>query len=116
MAKFYGQIGFVEIKETRPGVYNEVVKEESYRGDILTDTRRHESSENLNDDINISNTISIIANDHLYQKVFAIRYVKWLGVRWKVKDISVEPPRLRLTVGGVYNGTESESEEATDAS
>ena len=38
---------------------------------------------------------------------FAIRYVKWAGTRWKVDDVEVKRPRLKLTLGGVWNGDES---------
>lgn len=107
MAKFYGPIGFAETEEIRPGVFQEVIEEHNYRGDVIRDTRQHEGSENLNDNVNISNIITIVADSYAYQKVFAIRYIKWMGVRWKVKDVTVERPRLRITVGGVYNGSEA---------
>lgn len=104
MAKYFGPIGFVEHKETSPGVYEEVSVEKSYSGDVLRNSRRWEAGENLNDNLIIANTISIIADDYACEHFFAIRYLYWMGTYWKVTSVSVEPPRLVLSIGGVYNG------------
>ena len=104
MSKFYGPIGYITQKEISPGVWDEVVVEKSYRGDILQDTRRWQASEHKNDNLTISNRLSIIADPFLYENSSTIRYVLWLGVRWKVNNIEIQRPRLILTLGEVYNG------------
>ena len=104
MSKFYGPIGYITQKEISPGVWDEVVVEKSYRGDILQDTRRWQVSEHKNDNLTISNQLSIIADPFLYENSSTIRYVSWLGVRWKVTNIEIQRPRLILTLGEVYNG------------
>lgn len=104
MSKFYGPIGYITQKEISPGVWDEVVVEKSYRGDILQDTRRWQASEHKNDNLTISNSLSIIADPFLYENSSTIRYVLWLGVRWKVNNIKIQRPRLILTLGEVYNG------------
>ena len=104
MSKFYGPIGYITQTEISPGVWDEVVVEKSYRGDILQDTRRWQVSEHKNDNLTISNRLSIIADPFLYENSSTIRYVSWLGVRWKVNNIEIQRPRLILTLGEVYNG------------
>lgn len=104
MAKFYGKIGYAETSETSPGVYTEAIKERSYYGDIIRNVRRLENSEHLNDDVNVSNSISIVADAYANENIFAMRYVEWMGARWKVTNVEVQRPRLILTVGGVWNG------------
>lgn len=104
MAKFYGIVGYVATEETSPGVWEEVQTERDYTGDVLRNTRRWESSGHLNDDLNVNNSISIVADAFAYQHFFAIRYVKWMGASWKVTNVEVQRPRLLLTIGGVYNG------------
>ena len=104
MSKFYGPIGYITQKEISPGVWDEVVVEHSYRGDIIQNTRRWEVSEHKNDNLTISNQLSIIADPFLYENSSTIRYVSWLGVRWKVTNIEIQRPRLILTLGEVYNG------------
>ena len=59
MAKVYGTIGYVRNIEIRPGVYKEEVTERNYSGDLIRNIRQLEASDKVNDDINISNEISI---------------------------------------------------------
>ncbi|MCD8159450.1 MAG: hypothetical protein LUD77_11390 [Clostridiales bacterium] len=103
MAKFYGNIGYGETAETSPGVWEEVITERKYFGDVLQFMRRWESGEGLNDDLNISNKISIVADPFAYEHFHTMRYVEWLGAKWKVSEVEVAYPRLILNVGGVYN-------------
>lgn len=104
MAKFYGAIGYAETVETRPSIWQETVIERSYYGDITRNTRRLENGESVNDNVVISNNVSVVADPYAYQHFFAIRYVQWMGTAWKVTNVEVQSPRLLLTIGGVYNG------------
>lgn len=106
MAKFYGKVGYIETAETPPGseIWEEVKTERCYYGDVLRNTKRWERGESLNDDLDVSNKISIVADPYAYQHFFAIRYVSWMGSLWKVTSVEVERPRLILSIGGVYNG------------
>ena len=106
--KYYGKIGYVENIETSPGVWTESkVVERVYTGDIIRNTRRRDSGENLNDDINISNEISIVADSFAHQNFHLLRYAEWMGTRWKITNVDVQPPRLILSLGGVYNGEQA---------
>lgn len=104
MGKFFGVVGYVETKETAPGVWTDVVTEHQYYGDVLRNVRRLENGENLNDNINVNNSISIVADAYAERNFFAIKYVEWMGALWKVTNVEVQRPRLILTIGGVYNG------------
>lgn len=104
MNKFYGKIGYAITKETTPGVWVEQIVERSYYGDVIRNIRRLQSSENLNDNINISNEISIVADAFANQNFHSMRYVEYMGTKWKVSSIEVKYPRLILSIGGVYNG------------
>ena len=106
MAKFYGAVGYiVETKsEDSPDCTFEKPVEKFYKGDLIKSNRRLEGSGELNDNVRISNQISIVADPYALSHIFAMRYVKWMGVAWKVTDVDVETPRLILTLGGVYNG------------
>lgn len=111
MAKFYGNIGYGETQETAPGVWQDVVVEKKAYGDVLHDTRRLVQAPRrisptgeVNDDITVTNTISIVADPFAIEHYFAIRYIEWAGIRWIVSSVEVLYPRLNLTLGGVYNG------------
>ena len=104
MAKWYGSIGYAETVEVRPGVYKDEITELKYSGELLQNSRRLQSSDQLNDDINIANKISIIADPFAYQNFHTMKYVEFMGAKWKISTVEVNRPRLILTIGGVYNG------------
>lgn len=113
MAKFCGMVGYglqqeLPVDETHgPSIVDLVVTERKYYGDVLQNNRRWEKGEGLNDDLNVSNKISIVADPYAYDHFFAIQYVCWMGSKWKVTSVDVERPRLILSLGGVWNGPES---------
>jgi hypothetical protein len=104
MAKFYGIIGYANLKETSPGVWEEEIVDRQYYGDLTRNTRRLDPSDNLNDNINIANEISIVADPFANENFHSMRYVEFMGTKWKITSVEVKYPRLILTVGGVYNG------------
>lgn len=105
MAKFYGVVGYEEIMETEPNVFEPVITERKYYGDVIKNTKQLENSGNLNDDVKLNCIISIVADAYAYDHFFAIKYVIWQNSKWKVTyaDPS-QRPRIFLTLGGVYNG------------
>ena len=104
MAKFYGTIGYVKTVETEPGMWEEQKTERQYSGELVKNTRRLESSGGVNDNVNISNEVSIVADPYAYENFHAMRYIKFMGAKWKINNVEVRYPRLILTIGGVYNG------------
>ena len=105
MAKFRGVVGFAETVEKTPGVHVEDIILKRYSGDLHRNIRRLESSGNINDNINISNEISILGDAYAFHHFHAIRYVEFEGAKWKVSSVdATKRPRLVLTLGGLYNG------------
>lgn len=104
MAKFYGAIGFADQVESAPGVWIEKIIEKPYYGELIRNTRRFQTGSGLNDDLNIANEISILADPYANQNFHKIRYATFMGTKWKVSNVEVLYPRLILELGGVYNG------------
>jgi hypothetical protein len=104
MAKFFGVIGYGETVESAPGVYQDRIVEYKYSGDVIRNTRKLQEGENLNNDLSVGNSISIVADAYANEHFFAIRYIEWAGALWTVSDVEVQSPRLLLRLGGVYNG------------
>ena len=103
MAKFCGVIGYAVTKETEPGIWEEQIVEVEYFGDVIRNTRRINAPGKVNDDISISNQISIIADPFANNNFHAMKYVIFMGAKWKVSEVTVEYPRLILSIGGLYN-------------
>ncbi len=113
MAKFYGNIGFAELKETAPGLWEEQITERPYYGDLTRNLRRLQSASKVNDDVNISNEISIVADPFANENFHAMRYVEFMGTKWKIESVEVQYPRLILSIGGLYNDGQSGSPESS---
>ncbi len=104
MTKFYGEIGYGEQVEGAPGVWDDVITERNYYGDVQRNTRKLSEGTSINDDLTVNNLISIVADAYAFEHFFAIRYIKWQGALWTVSDVEVQRPRLLLRLGGVYHG------------
>lgn len=107
MAKWSGKIGFYKEVETSPGVWDEEITEHKYCGEAIQVTRRTRSADKVNDDIEISNKISIVADAYARENLYSIRYAEFMGAMWKVTEVSPQHPRLSLTLGGLYNGKQA---------
>lgn len=104
MPKFHGKVGYAILTETSPGVWEEVITEREYFGDLVKNTRGLQSANQVNDNVTISNEISIVADPFANENFHAIRYVEFMGSKWKVSNVTVSYPRLVMAVGGLYNG------------
>jgi hypothetical protein len=104
MTRFFGRIGYGESVEKAPGVFADNIIEYSYYGDVVRNARNLRQGENLNPDLSVQNSISIVADAYANEHFFNIRYVEWAGVLWTVDSVEVQSPRLLLRLGEVYNG------------
>ena len=105
MAKWHGVIGYAETVETEPGIWEEKITEYKAYGDVIQNNRMLQTGDQLNDKINVSNKISIVANPYASKHFYAMRYIEFCGSKWKVTSVDAsQRPRLILTLGGLYNG------------
>lgn len=112
MAKWYGKIGYAVTVESEdePGFYEEKISERPYYGDTIRNTRALQNSGGVNDNVNIANQISIVADPYASQNMYSMRYAEFMGAKWKVNNVEVQYPRLILTLGGVWNGNVEQTE------
>ena len=104
MARYSGNIGYGDSVETAPGVWEDLITEVSYRGDVVRDIRRLEDGVGLNDNIVVNNSISVVADERAIKHFHKIKYIQFEGERWTVSAVEHRPPRLILSLGKVYNG------------
>lgn len=109
MAKFFGRVGYASgQEEVAPGVFEDVIVEREYYGDVGRNTRELSEGEHLQKDLSVGNEISIIADAYANDHFFAMKYVEWAGVLWTISSVEVQRPRLLLRIGEVYNGPKAE--------
>ena len=104
MSKWFGKIGYAETVETAPGVWEEQITVREDYGDLIRNTRRLQTADKVNDDININNELSIVSDPYAIDHFYAMRYVEFMGTKWKITNVEVQFPRLVLSLGGVYYG------------
>ncbi len=107
MAKWFGKVGYADSQETSPGVWKDGIVEHSYYGDIVRNIKNLENGQKVIDDIGVTVSISIVADPYAYSNFHAIKYVEYMGNKWKVSTVDPQYPRLILALGGLYNGEES---------
>ena len=107
MGKWFGRIGYAEQLETTPGVWEEKIVERNYYGDVVRNYRKLEPSGEVNDNINVSMEISIVADPYAIQNFHAMRHIEYMGSLWKLSNVEVNYPRLILQIGGLYNGQQA---------
>jgi hypothetical protein len=117
MARFAGTVGFSLTGSLVNGVWKETGGERPYKGDILNDTISYQQDEKVNDDVRLSQRISINSDRFAMQNYHLIRYVVFKdmpGTLWEVTSVTIERPRLILSLGGVYDGTRKTDPAPTD--
>lgn len=113
MAKYYGLIGFAHpIDDERPGITYDDIVERPYFGEVLRNARRVQSGDKINDDLTVSNQISLLLDPYLIRNYYNIRYLTFMGAKWKVTNLEMRYPRLIVDIGGLY--AEQSTEDSSD--
>lgn len=107
MAKFSGMIGYEQTVEKSPGVWVENIVEKPYYGDFTRVTRKLQGNDTVNSNINVANEISIVADPFAMENFFSMRYVTFMGAKWKINSVEVQHPRLILGIGDLYHENEN---------
>lgn len=110
MARWAGEIGYVETVETSPGVWEEqIVPKDDYTGDMNSLSRSLRNGQKINDDVEIGMELEIVADPYALSHFSNMRYVTYMGVKWKVRTVTVRYPRLVLSLGEEYHDGEDET-------
>jgi hypothetical protein len=107
-----GVIGYGEQTKIRPGVWEDVIVEKKFRGDVLRPSSGPDEGGKVNDDLKVGLSISVVAGAYHAQHVHELRYISWQGQLWKVANVDVAHPRLIMRLGGLYNGPTPQAPDA----
>lgn len=103
MNKWCGMIGFTCTGEIEPGVWVESeVVERRYFGDVLVNRWKRQGTSEINEDITISNQISVVADPYAIDHVSSMTWIEFSNEKWEVTEVEVQYPRLIINLGGVY--------------
>lgn len=106
MARFSGMVGYAQSLPDPefPSVYVDTVVERKRYGDVIREHSKWQPNQNLNDDLEITNRVSIVADKFSLENMGNMKYITMYGQRWSIKSVTVEHPRLIVYLGGLYNG------------
>lgn len=105
MARWFGNVGYVNTVENTPGVWISEETVHEYCGDVIrNNTRWTGNSESTNDNLTVNVQISIVADPFAIDNFYSMKWIEYLGAKWKITNVEPQFPRLLLTLGGVWNG------------
>jgi hypothetical protein len=110
MSKYAGLVGYVTQEESVPGVWSQVEKTSTMKGDIIRQSStngngaRISDTGKINDDISLSHRVSLLGDAYAFNNYYAIKWIKIDGHKWQVTSVELQRPRIIITVGGLWNG------------
>lgn len=100
--KWFGHIGF-EIQDlVEPGVYEPRIIDKPYYGDVERNYKTDKSSQSINNQYTLNNSISVICDPFLTENFHTIVYVTFMNAKWRPSSVEVQYPRLIIYMGDVY--------------
>ena len=90
-------------EETSPGVYQEIIIEKQYYGDVVRNAAQILDSNTINSSIKLNNSISVLCNNYMSDNLGCIRYLTFKKSKWKVSSIEIKDNRMIFTLGDLYN-------------
>ena len=106
--KWHGKIGFetqVEVTSSDPRkatAWKPEIVEHHYYGDVLRVVKRENNGDKVNNDVSINNQFSVISDPFARENYYNMKWIEWNGKKWRITEITVEPPRLTINIGGEY--------------
>ena len=85
--------------------------EKPCRGDLIKNIGRNEPSGEVHDDLSLANQVNIVADPYAMEHLGVMRYLKFsfpkIGGVWKINSAELIYPRVKLELGGIYNGEQA---------
>lgn len=104
--KWFGKVGFnttVSMEDDSDIMIHNIV-ERPYYGEETRLNSQWKTSGHKNDDKDINTEISIVSDPFARDHFMDIIYIEFMGEKWDVSTVTVQYPRLILSIGGIYNG------------
>lgn len=92
------------MKNEGDGIYTEEIEEKVYYGDLLSSRWNNENNQNsTNTNVRLNNSISVICDKYLSENISVMRYITYKNSKWCINGIEIQPPRIIINIGGIYN-------------
>ena len=104
--KCSGKIGYARTEETSAGVYQEIIVDKQYYGDVVRNATQILDSNTINSSIKLNNSISVLCNNYMSDNLGCVRYMTFKKSKWKVSSMEIKDNRIIFTLGDLYNEQE----------
>lgn len=101
--KCSGKIGYARTEEASPGVYQEIITEKQYYGDVVRNNAQIIDSSTINYNVRLNNNISVLCDKYMTDNLGCIRYLTFKKSKWKISSIEIKDNRMIFTLGDLYN-------------
>lgn len=98
------KIGSATNQEVRPGIWEDVITERPALADIEQRTEAFNVEGNIIPEYRTTTSVSVLSQGAIKVNYSDLRYVLYAGVRWAPSTVVVDPPRMIIYLGEVYNG------------
>lgn len=100
--KWFGEIGYFVESENEGGVVTNSYQKQEYYGDIIKNYKTNTSENAVNENFEINNRISVVADPYLISHFHKIAWISFMDAKFKVRSVELQYPRLIVDLGGVF--------------
>lgn len=100
--KWFGEIGYFVESNNVDGIVTDSFITQQYYGDIIKDYKTNTSENAVNEDFELSNRISVVADPYLISHFHKIAWISFMETKFKVRSVELQYPRLIVSLGGVF--------------
>lgn len=110
MARYSGMIGYALSvpHPEHPSIWQDKIVEHRRYGDLIKESSKWQPNQTINEDLELTNRISIVADKFSMDNMANMKYATLHGSKWSIKSATIQYPRIILYLGGLYNGPEPE--------
>ena len=100
--KWFGEIGYFVESENVDGIVEDHYLVQQYYGDIIKNYKSNTSENAVNENFELNNRISVVADPYLISHFHKIAWISFMDARFKVHSVELQYPRLIVNLGGVF--------------
>lgn len=102
--RYSGVMGYAVNTEVSPGVYEDIIQERPYLGNVEQRTETFVNGDTLIPNYRLTTSVSVLSDGVFKDMYENLRYIEYKGIRWTASSIVHGYPRITIYLGEVYNG------------
>lgn len=96
-------VGYVNQKETSPGVWSPVETFTTMKGNVIRQNASNRDGDKMNDDISLDHRVSLLGDAYAFDNYYNLKWIQIEGRKWEISSVEIERPRIIVSLGGLWN-------------